>query len=116
MCFTEKQEKMRVDEEKPVEVEGNIEEVINVAVEKACEGLENVDATSLAQEIKGSTYEGISPKDLAESMLMTARTLVEKEPNYSYVTARLLNNLENEVSSFLGFEKSRQSCKQGSIS
>ena len=37
---------------------------------------------------------------------MTARTLVEKEPNYSYVTARLLlNNLENEVSSFLGFER-----------
>ena len=33
---------------------------------------------------------------------MTARTMVEKEPNYSYVTARLLlNNLENEVGAFL---------------
>ena len=106
VLYREARKNERVDEEKPVEVEGNIEEVINVAVEKACEGLENVDATSLAQEIKGSTYEGISPKDLAESMLMTARTLVEKEPNYSYVTARLLlNNLENEVSSFLGFER-----------
>ena len=106
VLYREARKNERVDEEKPVEVEGNIEEVINVAVEKACEGRENVDATSLAQEIKGSTYEGISPKDLAESMLMTARTLVEKEPNYSYVTARLLlNNLENEVSSFLGFER-----------
>ena len=106
VLYREARKNERVDEKKPVEVEGNIEEVINKAVEKACEGLENVDATSLAQEIKGSTYEGISPKDLAESMLMTARTLVEKEPNYSYVTARLLlNNLENEVSSFLGFEK-----------
>ena len=106
VLYREARKNERVDEEKPVEVEGNIEEVINAAVEKACEGLENVDATSLAQEIKGSTYEGISPKDLAESMLMTARTLVEKEPNYSYVTARLLlNNLENEVSSFLGFER-----------
>ena len=106
VLYREARKNERVDEEKPVEVEGNIEEVINVAVEKACEGLENVDATSLAQEIKGSTYEGISPKDLAESMLMTARTLVEKEPNYSYVTARLLlNNLESEVSSFLGFER-----------
>ena len=106
VLYREARKNERVDEEKPVEVEGNIEEVINEAVEKACEGLENVDATSLAQEIKGSTYEGISPKDLAESMLMTARTLVEKEPNYSYVTARLLlNNLENEVSSFLGFER-----------
>ena len=106
VLYREARKNERVDEEKPVEVEGNIEEIINAAVEKACQGLENVDATSLAQEIKGSTYEGISPKDLAESMLMTARTLVEKEPNYSYVTARLLlNNLENEVSSFLGFER-----------
>lgn len=106
VLYREARKNERVDEEKPVEVEGNVEEVINAAVEKACAGLENVDATSLAQEIKGSTYEGISPKDLAESMLMTARTLVEKEPNYSYVTARLLlNNLENEVSSFLGFER-----------
>ena len=106
VLYREARKNERVDEGKPVEVEGNIEEVINLAVEKACEGLENVDATSLAQEIKSSTYEGISPKDLAESMLMTARTLVEKEPNYSYVTARLLlNNLEDEVSSFLGFER-----------
>ena len=106
VLYREARKNERIDEEKPVEVEGNIEEVINQAVEKACEGLENVDATSLAQEIKSSTYEGISPKDLAESMLMTARTLVEKEPNYSYVTARLLlNNLEDEVSSFLGFER-----------
>ena len=106
VLYREARKNERVDEEKPVEVEGNVEEVINAAVEKACAGLENVDATALAQEIKGSTYEGISPKDLAESMLMTARTLVEKEPNYSYVTARLLlNNLENEVSSFLGFER-----------
>lgn len=106
VLYREARKNERVEEEKPIEVEGNIEEIINAAVEKACQGLENVDATSLAQEIKGSTYEGISPKDLAESMLMTARTLVEKEPNYSYVTARLLlNNLENEVSSFLEFEK-----------
>ena len=106
VLYREARKNERVDEEKPVEVEGNIEEIINAAVEKACQGLENVDATTLAQEIKGSTYEGISPKDLAESMLMTARTLVEKEPNYSYVTARLLlNNLENEVSSFLEFER-----------
>ena len=106
VLYREARKNERIEEEKPVEVEGNVEEVINAAVEKACEGLENVDAGSLAQEIKGSTYEGISSKDLAESMLMTARTFVEKEPNYSYVTARLLLiNLENEVSSFLGFER-----------
>ena len=64
--------------------------------------MDNVDEKLLAAEIKSATYEGISEKDLAESMLMTARTMVEKEPNYSYVTARLLlNNMENEVCGFL---------------
>ena len=65
--------------------------------------MDNVDEKLLAVEIKSATYEGISEKDLAESMLMTARTMVEKEPNYSFVTARLLlNNLEKEVCAFLG--------------
>ena len=36
-------------------------------------------------------------------MLFRSRTMVEKEPNYSFVTARLLlNNLEKEVCTFLG--------------
>ena len=38
----------------------------------------------------------MSEKDLADCMVISARTMVEKEPNYSYVTARiLLNNIEN---------------------
>ena len=45
-------------------------------------------------------------------MLMTARTMVEKEPNYSYVTARLLlNNMENEVCSFLNIKERKDRSK-----
>ena len=41
---------------------------------------------------------------------MTARTMVEKEPNYSFVTARLLlNNLENEVGAFLEIKEKKRS-------
>ena len=90
------------------QVEKNVQEVIESAVTKACLGLDNVDEKLLAAEIKSATYEGISEKDLAESMLMTARTMVEKEPNYSFVTARLLlNNLEKEVCTFLGVEEKK---------
>jgi ribonucleoside-diphosphate reductase alpha chain len=52
----------------------------------------------------------MSEKDLADCMVIAARTMVEKEPNYSYVTARiLLNNIENEVLGFLGIDLAKKS-------
>jgi len=106
VLYREARNSERPDEQETVAVEKNIEEVVDASVKKACSGLENVDEVMLATQIKSTSYEGISEKDLAESMLMTARTLVEKEPNYSYVTARLLlNNMEKEVADFLGLNK-----------
>ncbi len=103
VLYREARKKERVEEKEDQGIEKNVQEVIDSAVTKACLGLDNVDEKLLAAEIKSATYEGISEKDLAESMLMTARTMVEKEPNYSFVTARLLlNNLEKEVCAFLG--------------
>ena len=89
VLYREARKNERVVEKEEQGLEKNVQEVIELAVQKACNGLENVDEKLLATEIKNATYEGISEKDLAESMLMTARTMVEKEPNYSYVTARL---------------------------
>ena len=106
VLYREARNSERPDEQETVAVEKNIEEVVDASVKKACSGLENVDEVMLATQIKSTSYEGISEKDLAESMLMTARTLVEKEPNYSYVTARLLlNNMEKEVADFLRLNK-----------
>ena len=51
VLYREARKNERVEEEKPVEVAGNIEDVINAAVEKACHGLENVDEVSLAKGI-----------------------------------------------------------------
>ena len=103
VLYREARKNERVEEKEEQGVEKDVQEVIESAVKKACLGLDNVDEKLLAAEIKSATYEGISEKDLAESMLMTARTMVEKEPNYSFVTARLLlNNLEKEVCTFLG--------------
>ena len=71
---------------------------ISAIINKACADLNDVDPEALIKEIKASSYEGMTEKDLADCMVIAARTLVEKEPNYSYVTARiLLNNIENEV-------------------
>ena len=112
VLYREARKNERVEEKEELGVEKNVEEVIESAVTKACLGLDNVDVKLLAAEIKSATYEGISEKDLAESMLMTARTMVEKEPNYSFVTARLLlNNLEKEVCTFLGVTEKKDRSK-----
>ncbi|RPG42748.1 MAG: ribonucleoside-diphosphate reductase subunit alpha [Gammaproteobacteria bacterium TMED112] len=106
VLYREARKNERAEEKEEQGLEKNVQEVIETAVKKACFGLDNVDEKLLISEIKSATYEGISEKDLAESMLMTARTMVEKEPNYSFVTARLLlNNLENEVCDFLSVKE-----------
>ena len=76
-------------------------------VHKACEGLDDVNPEDLIEAIKATAYEGISEEDLSNCILIAARTFVEKEPNYSFVTARLLlDDIENEVLRFLDIDTS----------
>ena len=76
-------------------------------VHKACEGLDDVNPEELIEAIKATAYEGISEEDLSNCILIAARTFVEKEPNYSFVTSRLLlDDIENEVLRFLDIDTS----------
>ena len=69
---------------------------------EACSELEFVDASMIADEAMKNLYDGVSIEDLSTSLVMTARTLIEQEPNYTYVTARLLmDKLRREALSFL---------------
>lgn len=71
-------------------------------VDEACAGLSDVDAQLIVEEALNNMYDGISAKDVATSILITARTLVEEEPNYTFVTARLLlDELRTEALTFL---------------
>ena len=75
---------------------------IRTLVTEACEGLEDVDAHRILTESLSNMYDGISEVDVATSLLITARTLVEEEPNYTFVTARLLlDQLRTETLEFL---------------
>ena len=72
-------------------------------VNHACEGLEDVSANSILEESIKNLYDGVSISDMKSSLVMSARTKVEQEPNYSFVTARiLLDELRSEALSFLG--------------
>jgi len=75
---------------------------INTIVEEACEGLSDVSPEEIIEEAKKNLYNGVNMADVRSSLVMTARTLVEKEPNYTFVTARiLLDNLRTEALSLL---------------
>ena len=78
---------------------------IRTLVVEACQGLEDVDHERIIDEALANMYDGIAAKDVATSLLITARTLVEVEPNYTYVTARLLlDELRTEALTFLGVD------------
>tara|TARA_Y100000590_G_scaffold16464_1_gene19835 strand:- start:1233 stop:4091 length:2859 start_codon:yes stop_codon:yes gene_type:complete len=79
---------------------------INTIVEEACEGLKDVSAEEIIEEAKKNLYDGVTMEDVRTSLVMTARTLVEKEPNYTFVTARiLLDNLRTEALTFLELKR-----------
>jgi len=79
---------------------------IHTLVFEACQGLADVSAEQIIEQALNNMYDGISSKDVATSLLITARTMVEDEPNYTYVTSRLLlDELRHEALSFLDVQK-----------
>jgi len=63
---------------------------LRTLVEEACTGLEDVDGNSLLEETLRNLYDGIPEADLSTALVMTARSRIEKSPDYSPLTARLL--------------------------
>jgi ribonucleoside-diphosphate reductase alpha chain len=75
---------------------------IQTIVNEACENLSDVNPQRIIDDAMANMYDGISVTDVATSILITARTLVEEEPNYSYASARLLlDELRTEALTFL---------------
>jgi ribonucleoside-diphosphate reductase alpha chain len=71
-------------------------------VGEAVAGLADVSAEPVLTETRRNIYDGISIDELALAQIMAARTLVEHEPNYSQVSARLLlDKLRAEALSYL---------------
>ncbi len=80
---------------------------LSALIESSCSGLENaVDASLILKATLKDLYDGVSVDEVRKSVILSARALIEKDPAYSYVTARLLlNNMRYEV---LGEEVSQQ--------
>ncbi|MBT3548432.1 MAG: ribonucleoside-diphosphate reductase subunit alpha [Gammaproteobacteria bacterium] len=90
---------------------------LRLIIEEACTGVEDVSAQMVFDLIDKNIYDGIKKEDLSSSILISIRPLIEKDPNYSYVVARLLlNNLYEEALSFLNFDENTPTFKDMSKS
>ncbi len=67
----------------------DMERVLAV-VGEACEGLEQVDGSLIIDDALRNLFDGVLETDVNHALVMSARALIEKEPNYTYVAARLL--------------------------
>lgn len=73
----------------------------------ACKGLQDVDPQPIINETLRNLYVGVPEEDVATALTMSARTLIEQEPNYTYVVARLLlDSLRREALTFLAGQPS----------
>ena len=71
-------------------------------ISDACKNLDEVSINEVLDEALKNLYDGVSIADMRTSLVMSARTKVEKEPNYSYVTARILmDQIRSEALNFL---------------
>ena len=71
-------------------------------ISDACENLDEVSINEVLDEALKNLYDGVSIADMRTSLVMSARTKVEKEPNYSYVTARILmDQIRSDALNFL---------------
>ncbi len=76
---------------------------LKATVNRAAEGLEGIEVEAIIDETVKNLYNGVKESDIATTMMMATRTRIEQEPNYTYVTARLLRDeLVSTGLAFLG--------------
>ncbi len=77
---------------------GRLEQVLA----EATAGLDNVDAGLLLKETLRNIFDGIKEADLRTAIVMSGRSLIDRDPNYSQVAARLLlDNMRHEALTYL---------------
>lgn len=75
-------------------------------VDAACTNLSNVSATLIVDDVKRNLFDKVPQREVNKALVMSARILIEKEPNYTYVAARLLlDDLRREALQFLDLDQ-----------
>ncbi len=78
---------------------------LHALVNEACNGLPEVDAKKILEDTCRNLFDGVKEADVSQALVMSARTLIDQEPNYSQVAARLLLDiLRREALGFLDLD------------
>lgn len=81
-------------------------ERVNTIVNEACRELELVKPEPVIKDALRNLYNQAKLDDVYKALIMAARALVETEPNYSYVSARLLlDSMRSEALTMLNLQK-----------
>lgn len=90
----------------------NTQKIID-AVTRAADGLTGIDPIQVAEEVVKNLYNGVAVSNIPVTILLAARTRIEREPNYSFVAARLLGEtIHEDAAKFLGLPAST---KEGNL-
>jgi ribonucleoside-diphosphate reductase alpha chain len=65
-------------------------QALRALVQAACDGLAPASGEAILEATLRDLYDGVPMAEVRKSAVMAARALIEKDPAYSYVTARLL--------------------------
>src|SRR3989344_2604587 len=67
------------------------EQKITKTLLMAAQGFEReIDVPAIIARVRAEMYDGIKTKDIHDVLIMVTRSLIERDPAYSYVAARLL--------------------------
>jgi ribonucleoside-diphosphate reductase alpha chain len=81
---------------------------IRRVVTEACSGLTGVNIEEVVASALRDLYDGIPEAELSQAVTLAARARIEKEPNYTYVSARLLcDAMRHEALKFLNQPETR---------
>ncbi len=100
-AITKDKEPINVTREDGTVVPLDMNRLIEI-INEACSDLEYVEGHLIIDDAYRNLFEGVKEQDVNHALVMSARTLIEKEPNYTYVAARiLLDQLRQEALSYI---------------
>ena len=70
--------------------------------EESCRGIDDVEPDPVVEEACRNLYDGVPETEVDHQLTISTRSLIEKEPNYTFVAARLLlHSLHQEATEFV---------------
>lgn len=89
---------------------------VSILVDDSAKGLSDVDPKAVFDVAKKNFYQGISRQEIGTTLIMTLRQVIESEPNYSFMAARvLLDSVKYETAAALSIDSQDSSFYQNAF-